>query len=337
MMKIAAFGEIMMRLTPPEYLMLEQTKELRLDFTGTGVNILSNLAHFGCQTSLITNVPDNRLGEAAKASIRQLGIQDHWIGNAGDHIGSYFAEMGFGPRPTQVTYQNRRNSSFGVSDANSYDFDAFLAETDLVHICGISLSLTQETRDAAFTLAKKAHAMGKKVCFDFNFRPSLNESNGVSFMKEQYEKMLPYCDLVFGSQRDLTDLLGMVLDSALDSSKQFEELVHRFMKQYQIEEFAGTIRQGEGDKHYLTGFLFDKENSVKAAPREIVNLDRIGAGDGYAAGILLGYSEAWSLLETVEFATANGVLAHTIQGDVPLTTRKQVRYIMEQPTVDLIR
>ncbi len=337
MMKIAAFGEIMMRLTPPEYLMLEQTKELRLDFTGTGVNILSNLAHFGCQTSLITNVPDNRLGEAAKASIRQLGIQDHWIGNAGDHIGSYFAEMGFGPRPTQVTYQNRRNSSFGVSDANSYDFDAFLAETDLVHICGISLSLTQETRDAAFTLAKKAHAMGKKVCFDFNFRPSLNEANGVSFMKEQYEKMLPYCDLVFGSQRDLTDLLGMVLDSALDSSKQFEELVHRFMKQYQIEEFAGTIRQGEGDKHYLTGFLFDKENSVKAAPREIVNLDRIGAGDGYAAGILLGYSEAWSLLETVEFATANGVLAHTIQGDVPLTTRKQVRHIMEQPTVDLIR
>ncbi|OJG91849.1 carbohydrate kinase [Enterococcus silesiacus] len=337
MMKIAAFGEIMMRLTPPEYLMLEQTKELRLDFTGTGVNILSNLAHFGCQTSLITNVPNNRLGEAAKASVRQLGIQDHWIGTAGDHIGSYFAEMGFGPRPTQVTYQNRRNSSFGVSGAASYDFDAFLAETDLVHICGIALSLTQETRDAALTLAKKAHTLGKKVCFDFNFRPSLNEVHGVSFMKEQYEKMLPYCDLVFGSQRDLTDLLGMSLDESLDSSKQFEELVHRFMKQYQIEAFAGTIRQGEADKHYLTGFLFDRENNVQAAPREIINLDRIGAGDGYAAGVLLGYSEAWSLLETVEFATANGVLAHTIQGDVPLTTRKQVRHIMEQPTVDLIR
>ncbi|EOI05002.1 carbohydrate kinase [Enterococcus moraviensis ATCC BAA-383] len=336
-MRIVAFGEIMMRLTPPEYLMLEQTKELRLDFTGTGVNILSNLAHFGCQTSLLTNLPDNRLGEAAKASVRQLGIQDHWIGTAGDHIGSYFAEMGFGPRPTQVTYQNRRNSSFGISNAASYDFDAILAETDLIHICGISLSLTEETRSAAFALAEKAHDFGKKVCFDFNFRPSLNEEHGVSFMKEQYEKILPYCDLVFGSQRDLTDLLGMKLDETLESSKQFEELVHRFMTNYQLEYFAGTLRQGDGDKQYLTGFLVDSDHYVQAAPREIINLDRIGAGDGYAAGVLLGYSEAWPLIETVEFATANGVLAHTIQGDVPLTTRKQVRHIMEQPTVDLIR
>ncbi|MGX7202888.1 carbohydrate kinase [Enterococcus plantarum] len=336
-MRIAAFGEIMMRLTPPEYLMLEQTKELRLDFTGTGVNILSNLAHFGCQTSLLTNLPDNRLGEAAKARVRQLGIQDHWIGVYGDHIGSYFAEMGFGPRPTQVTYQNRRNSSFGVSGASNYEFDAFLAEVDLVHICGIALSLTEKTREAAFMLAEKAHALGKKVCFDFNFRPSLNEAHGVLFMKEQYEKMLPYCDVVFGSQRDLTDLLGMELAKTLDASKQFEVLVQQFMTDYQIEYFAGTIRQGEGDKHYLTGFLFDSEKQVKAAPREIVRLDRIGAGDGYAAGVLLGVSEGWSLLETVEFATANGVLAHTIQGDVPLTTRKQVRHVMEQPTVDLIR
>lgn len=337
MMRISAFGEIMMRLTPPEYLMLEQTKELRLDFTGTGVNILSNLAHFGCQTSLITNLPENRLGEAAKASVRQLGIQDRWIGAKGDHIGSYFAEMGFGPRPTHVTYQNRRNSSFGVSDASNYEFDAFLAETDIVHICGISLSLTENTREAAFVLARKAYDFGKKVCFDFNFRPSLNEANGVLFMKEQYEKILPYCDLVFGSQRDLTDLLGMKLDERLDSSKQFEELVHRFMNKYEIAHFAGTIRQSEAGKQYLSGFLFDLETYVQATPREIFNLDRIGAGDGYAAGVLLGYSKEWSLIETVEFATANGILAHTIQGDVPLTTVEQVRRIMKQSTVDIIR
>lgn len=336
-MRIAAFGEIMMRLTPPEYLMLEQTKELRLGFTGTGVNILSNLAHFGTQTSLLTNLPDNRLGEAAKASVRQLGIQDCWIGSLGDHIGSYFAEMGFGPRPTQVTYQNRRNSSFGISGASDYDLDAFLEEIDLIHICGISLSLTEKTREAALVLAEKAHKKGKKVCFDFNFRPSLNEAHGVSLMQEQYEKMLPYCDVVFGSQRDLTDLLGMELDQTLDVSEQFERVVRQFMAKYQIEHFAGTIRQGEGDRRYLTGFLFDAENYVQAAPRQIINLDRIGAGDGYAAGILLGYSESWSLVETVEFATANGVLAHTIQGDVPLTTRKQVKHLMEQPTVDLIR
>ena len=336
-MKISAFGEVMMRLTPPEYLLLEQTKELRLDFTGSGVNILSNLAHFGCETSLITHLPDNRLGEAAKASMRQLGIQDQWIGLRGNHIGSYFAEMGFGPRATQVTYQNRHNSSFGISDEGSYDFDRFLEDTDLVHICGISLSLTDQTRAAAFSLAEKAHALGKKICFDFNFRPSLNQDNEAAFMRSQYERMLPYCDLVFGSQRDLTDLLQLPVKQELPPNEQFQELVRAFMTRYDVELFAGTFRSRNEDKNYLSGFLFNTQEYRQAAPREIINLDRIGAGDAYAAGVLLGYAERWPLEKTVEFATANGVLAHTIQGDVPLTTRKQVEHLMESPRVDLIR
>ncbi|WP_321388565.1 sugar kinase [uncultured Enterococcus sp.] len=336
-MRISAFGEIMMRLTPPEYLMLEQTKDLRMDFTGTGVNILSNLSHFGCETSLITNLPDNRLGEVAKASVRQLGINDKWIGQEGNHIGSYFAEMGYGPRPTQVTYQNRHSSSFGVSDATDYPFDDFLKETDLVHICGISLSLTDQTRAAAFALAEKAHKQGKKICFDFNFRPSLNKNNEAAFMREQYERILPYCDIVFGSQRDLTDLLAMPVNEALESTEQFKKLAAEFMSTYGIEQFAGTFRTRQDDKYYLSGFLFSKDGYELAEPREIINLDRIGAGDGYAAGVLLGYAEDWAPEKTVAFATANGVLAHTIQGDVPLTTRKQVEHIMNHPTVDLIR
>ncbi len=104
--------------------------------------------------------------------------------------------MGYGIRPTQVTYQNRHQSAFGISEAKDYDFEAFLAEVDMVHICGISLSLTEKTRDAALILAQKAHAYQKKVCFDFNYRPSLNTANSALFMRQQYERILPYCDIV---------------------------------------------------------------------------------------------------------------------------------------------
>lgn len=142
-MKIAAFGEVMLRFTPPEYLMLEQTEQLRMNFVGTGVNLLANLAHFQLETALITKLPANRLGEAGKAALRKLGISDQWVGEKGDHIGS-FAEMGYGIRPTQVTYQNRHQSAFGISEAKDYDFEVFLAEVDMVHICGISLSLTEK-------------------------------------------------------------------------------------------------------------------------------------------------------------------------------------------------
>lgn len=331
-MKFAAFGEVMLRLSPPEYLLLDQTNELRMDYTGTGVNIMANLAQFNYDTSLVTVLPDNRLGQVTKSAIAKYGIKTDLLKFAHNHIGSYFAENGYGQRPTHVTYQNRHHGSFGVSDQTAYDFDAVVASNDLIHICGISLSLTDETRDAAHALAKKAAAAGKKVCFDFNFRPSLNtEPNKVAFMKEQYEKILPHCDIVFGSTRDLTDLLGMEKVGAED------ELIRQFMADYQIEWFAGTRRISDGRQKQLQGFLYTQAEYAESIPRDLVVLDRIGAGDAFAAGVLSGYGEKWTPTETVDFAAMNAILAHTIHGDVPLTTKEQVFAVLENPTIDLIR
>ncbi len=107
-----AFGEVMLRFTPPEYLMLEQTEQLRMNFVGTGVNLLANLAHFQLETALITKLHANRLGEAGKSSakevrnFRSMGRRKRAV------ILVVFAEMGYGIRPTQVTYQNRHQSAF---------------------------------------------------------------------------------------------------------------------------------------------------------------------------------------------------------------------------------
>lgn len=331
-MRFAAFGEVMLRLSPPEYLLLDQTNELRMDYTGTGVNIMANLAQFGYETSLVTVLPENRLGQVAKSAIAKYGIKTDLLTFAHHHIGSYFAENGYGTRPTQVTYQNRHHSSFGVSNQTAYDFEKVIASADLIQICGISLSLTDNTRDAAHTLARKAAASGKKVCFDFNFRPSLNtEPNKVAFMKEQYEAILPYCDIVFGSVRDLTDLLQ------LEQTDTEDELILQFMETYQIDWFAGTKRFSEKTQKQQQGFLYSREEHVVSRKHELTILDRIGAGDAYAAGILTGYAESWHLKETVEFAAMNAVLAHTIHGDVPLTTKEQVFTILENPGIDLIR
>ena len=56
----------MLRFTPPEYLMLEQTEQLRMNFVGTGVNLLANLAHFQLETALITKLPPIVLVKLAK-------------------------------------------------------------------------------------------------------------------------------------------------------------------------------------------------------------------------------------------------------------------------------
>lgn len=336
-MKIGAFGEVMLRLTPPEYYLLEQTTTLNMAYTGTGVNILSNLAHFDLESYLLTNLPANHLGDAAKANLRKLGINTMFVGQKYQHLGSYFAELGYGSRPTHVTYQNRHHSAFGVAKITDYALDEFIDTVDLVHVCGISLGLTEETWQMAKRVVQKAQEKDKKVCFDFNFRPSLNtEAGKKEKMKQRYEEILPYCHLVFGSPRDVTELLQRPMAS---NTSEPNTVIQQFMKDYQIEWFAGTTRDQNvaTGSQQLTGYLYTQTQAYMSSVKELQILDRIGAGDAYAAGLLLGYAEGWPLQKSVDFAATNAVLAHTIFGDVPLTTRSQVEQVMVDPTINLIR
>ena len=337
-MKIGAFGEVMLRLTPPEHLMLEQTHTLRMAYTGTGVNLVGNLAHFGVESYLLTALPDNRLGKAALTNLNGLGIQTKYVIHQYQHIGTYFAEMEYGVRPTEVTYQNRKHSSFGLSVIEDYDCAAFIDEIDLIHICGISLSLSDETAETAIQLAEQAHKAGKKVCFDFNYRPSLNQEDGKKEqMKKRYHTMLPYCDILFGSVRDLTELVQWEETADVENEHDPISYIQSFMNHYDIQWFAGTRRESVDGRKQLSGYLITQQEAEKTTVYPLDVLDRIGAGDAFAAGILLGFSEKWSLQKTVYFALGNARLAHSIQGDVPLTTREQVERLLNDPETDLIR
>ncbi len=65
-------------------------------------------------------------------------------------------------RPTEVTYQNRKHSSFGLAEKRDYQLDGFIEAVDLVHICGISLSLTDLQHKQQLLWQKKQMNKGKK-------------------------------------------------------------------------------------------------------------------------------------------------------------------------------
>lgn len=359
-MRIGAFGEVMLRFTPREHQLLEQARDVHLDYTGTGVNILGNLAHLGLKTEMLTALPANRLGDAAEAALRGYGMGTAHVLRSHDYLGSYFAELGFGSRPTIVTYQNRRSSAFCVAKPLEFDFNGFLDEVDLVHICGISLSLTDSTAESALELARRAHDQGVKVCFDFNFRPSLNEQPGkLDLLWRRYEEMLPLCDIVFGARRDLVRHFGDEAHEGEGASGRMaarttDELVELCMERYEIAWFVGTEKKASktdaGVARTLSGILYEQKTGDEAEPMEspcikkhqsrpqsVTVLDRIGAGDAYAAGILYGYACKWDISRTLDFAVGNAVLANTIPGDVPLTTETMVEAYLDDPANDLLR
>lgn len=321
-MKILAFGEVMMRLNPIGFKKIVQTEQMDFSFTGTGLNILAGLAQNGYETIMLTTLPENNLGKAAAATIRKLGISDKEITYAGHHMGVYILELGYGDRPSEVTYLNRSHSAFNEFLLTEASIEKALEKIDVVHICGIALSTSMISRQNALKLVKKASQKGIKVCFDFNFRSTLNTNTDMEQLVVSYQEILQHAEIVFGSLRDLTDLLHITGESE-------EEIVEKFMTTYPIQMFAGTYRHQTGNEKYLQGFLYDLNQKILSEKLHYSVLDRIGTGDGYVAGVLTGIFEEWPLKKIVAFATHQGVLAHTTVGDSPVLSKEFVLQFMK--------
>lgn len=332
-LKILAFGEINMRLTPPEHKLLEQTTQVDLSFTGTGVNVLSGLHQFGLDTSMFTILPDNRVGDAAKKFIRKLGIDDNLILSNGNHIGSFIAEMGYGPRPTNVTYLNRSHSAFCTTKLREEQIVKALEGIDLIHVCGISLATSEISRENTLYIVEIARSLEIKICFDFNYRPSLNNNTYDNELIKSYKRVLTSASIVFGSERDLTDLLGISL------AENKYTRIQSFLKDYSIDCFAGTIKKNSSKDRAkkMKGFIITNTEFHEADWKLVQSFDRIGAGDAYTAGVLTGILNDWDTKATVNFATVASLLSYTTSGDSPLLSKKLVEHVMNHPNDDIIR
>ncbi|MCH1624339.1 sugar kinase [Ferdinandcohnia quinoae] len=333
--KVYAFGEVMMRLEAPNFKKLEQTHTLDFSFSGTGVNVLSALSHYGHHTSLITKLPANRIGNAAAAFIRSLGIGIPSVVYGGNYIGMYILERGFGPRPSKVTYTNRVESSFCQSSLKDYQLESIFEDASLVHFCGISLAVSKRTRDLTLEIARKAKERGIKISFDCNYRPSLWE--GYEEARPVYKKMLELCDICFMNEKDALHLLE-IPTTETELERQIESLLPIVSKLYKIPTIAGTIRTIiSTDKQLLKGFLVKNNEVIFSVSQPLQILDRIGGGDGFASGILHGELNGLSAQDTINFAVASGILAHSTYGDSPISSLQDVLSFLNQQNQDVER
>lgn len=320
---LKAFGEVMMRLEVPNHLKLEQTQNLHVSYTGTGVNVLSALSKYGHRTSLMTKLPNNSIGQAAISYIQSLGVGTEDIILGGDYIGMYFLENGFSVRPLRVTYSNRKESSFCTSKITEYNLDSMLQNTKMIHFCGIALAISENTRNLALQIAKRANELGVIVVFDCNFRPKLWEGNACE-AKTYYEAMLNVTNICFLTEKDAIYTLGMDTNET-KKRHQIEQLIPKVAKKYQIETIAGTMRETDKDgNQILQGFMYHEQSFAFSKPYTFQVLNRIGTGDGFASGMIHSITNKLHPDKAVEFATASGVLAHTTMGDAPVCTKEEV-------------
>lgn len=333
---VFSFGEVMMRMTVPGYELLTQANTLRYSFSGTGVNIASAMIKLGYEGYLVTKLPDNPIGDAALSFLQKLSIKNNYITRGSKYLGMFFLENGFAQRASRVTYTNRLESSFNTSVLADYDIDDIAKKADIIHLCGITLAMTDQVRESMKQLAKKVKEQGGLVCFDCNYRPSLWEG-GYEEAKPHYKTMLDLADIVMMNEKDAMFVLGMQTNQT-SREEQLKELIPQVAETFNINIIAGTHRKIKADNtHVLKGYIYKNNKFVFSDNRSFIVHDRIGSGDAFTSGILHGELAGLKLEKTVEFAVSAGMLACTISGDTPMSTAAEIEAAMLYETADVNR
>ena len=296
---VVAFGEIMLRLTPPDSII--HASEYAASYGGSESNVLVALSSLGNATRYITKLPDNDLGRGAVLHLQRYGVDCSQIISAGSNMGMYFFEPGFAARPAKVIYA-RKQAEITTLQEDDFNYEQVFADCGLFHISGISFALSPSVEATCFRLLAEAKKRNIPISFDFNYRAKLWSAEQAAAV---FSRIVPDVDMVFCSQRDL--------DAFLQTDRA------DFFAGYENVEYL-VVREREilsRDTHKITAAVYAKTGLLAQAEKQFDVLERIGGGDAFAAGFLHGWLNfAGDMARSLDFAVNCIALKHTVRGDV---------------------
>jgi len=336
MKTIAAFGEIMLRLSPPRGERLLQSPRFNAVFGGGEANVAVSLARLGHNVRYVTALPDNDLGDAAIAELRKYGVHTDSIQRQGKRIGIYFAETGADQRPSKVIY-DREDSAIAAAKPGDFNWAKILKDVDWFHTTGITPALSQNAADLTIEAVKMARTMGITVSVDFNFRSKLWKYGRSA--PEVMREIVKYADIGTANEEDCQKSLGIKADVDVTREKLdlkvYERLTHEVMAAFpNLSKMAVTVRESKSvDANDWTAVLRTREGFLTGNRYEILDIvDRIGSGDAFSAGLIHGLNKYADDRETLNFAIAASCLKHTIYGDFNLVSEEEILKLMHGDT-----
>jgi len=319
-MTIAFFGELMLRLSPPGRELLLQTPKLEVNVGGAEANVATGLACLDHSVRMISAVADNPLGGAVIGELRRRGVECATVAVEAGRLGLYFLTPGAGLRASEVIY-DRAHSVFAERAADSWDWDQALDGATRLHLSGITPALGPNTAAAAIAAAEAASAKGIPVSFDGNYRAKLWEAWD-SDPRAVLTQLIAHADILFGNHRDISLLLGRDF-SGEGSDRRREAAQAAFDAFPKLQIIASTARHvDDADSHRLSARI-DMRTSWHQTKEVLVAgiVDRIGAGDAFAAGVLHGLLQGGDAQQAAEAGLALTCLKHSLPGDASLFTR----------------
>lgn len=315
--RTVCFGELLLRLAAPGSELLLQSPALNVHVGGAEANVAVGLACLGHDTAMVSAVPDNALGRGAVAAIRAQGVDCRAVQLRAGRMGLYFLATGAGPRASEIIY-DRAGSAFALAAADAWDWDTILAGAGCLHLSGITPALGPVPAAAALAAAKAATRLAVPVSFDGNYRAMLWESWD-SNPRDTLGELIAHADILFGNHRDISLVLGRDFSGA-GLERRREAADAAFAAFPRLNLIASTARQIEdADRHRIAARI-DARNVAIQTDEAIVSgiVDRIGAGDAFAAGVLHARLRGGDINVMAQTGLALACLKHTLPGDASL-------------------
>lgn len=329
--KFITIGEIMLRLTPPNYEKIRMTTSFEASYGGSEANIALSLANLGVDSTFFSVVPNNSLGKSAIRMLRSNDVHCTPVilstpeETPTHRLGSYYLETGYGIRPSKVIY-DRQNSAITEYDFSKVNLHSLFEGFTWLHLSGITPALAPNCRELIMNCLKTAKEMGITVSFDGNFRSKLWTWDEA---RDFCTQCLPYVDVLMGiepyhlwkdeadhSKGDVKDGIPLQL-----SYEQQDEIFRAFVSRYpNIKCIGRHVRYAHsGTENSLKAFLWYEEHTFESRLFTFNILDRVGGGDAFASGLIYAMMHGYRPMDMVNFAVASSVIKHTIRGDANIT------------------
>ncbi|MFO7152881.1 MAG: sugar kinase [Bacillota bacterium] len=329
--KVVTFGEIMLRLTPPNYLRIVQADSFDVTYGGGEANVAVSLANYGEEAYFVTKVPDNPVGQAAINHLRRYGVRTDYIVRGGERLGIYFNEIGASQRPSLVVY-DRKHSAISEAKPEEFDWERILEGARWFHFTGITPALGDNLAQACLDAVKTAKKLGVTVSCDLNYRKKLWSQEKA---REVMTALIEYVDVAIGNEEDAEKVFGIKAASSdvtkgVLSEEGYREVAKQLLEKFSLKGVAITLRESfSAFDNGWSGLYYDGKEFYKSRRYEIHIVDRVGGGDSFAGGLIYALMNGYSSQDAVEFAAAASCLKHSIVGDFNHVTLSEVKNLMK--------
>ena len=330
--RFVTMGEIMLRMTRPNYQRMLQGRHFDDFFGGSEANVAVSLAIMGNDVEYVTRLPDNMVGRACLNELRQYRVGTNHIVWGGVRLGMYFYEQAASLRGSSIAYDRERSSLMALHPY-MLDWKKILKHADVFHWSGISCALSETSCDA--TLDGMDEALRRGICtsVDINYRKNLWK-----YGQDARDVLLPAvksCHIIFGDTGEWELITGMKLprfeavdtqyDMDLTGYAQFFDKAQEMFPRGRY--FVMAVRNVlSASHHMLTGLLYADGTLYNTAIVDVNPvLDPMGVGDAFIAAYLHAHFR-WpdQCQRHLEYALAASAMKNTIIGDFNLISEQEI-------------